>query len=528
MLEPTASVRWLEAFYGDSVSKDARFTIWTFHNRAHYWCSDISSAFKNFDLRRDTYFSMAVYPRGITRRTKDNASAIFGVWLDVDCGDKGNSKDYFPTVEKALAWVTDTLCGRWSFIIHSGGGLHVYLMFDEPFWIESDEDRTRAAKLTKAFHSWADNLCPHTIDPIYDLARVMRLPGTTNTRTGNIAYVLDESGEEVSFSDLEEFLPPVELNETSQVSSIDGEADIEDVKSTISMLREADKTFDLTWKRQRRLKDRSPSGYCMSIANSMAAAGCRDVEIVTALKMWRASQTDAVEKPESWYEITLSKARKMSRPEIIGVQVSAALETDDAVEQMEKISLVLGREVSEIRKRVIPEYKGHKEKSSYEFIFTDDSTVLLPNTETLMSQEKMRNALFEEIGVLMQRLKGAKWDDFLRLVLANVTEITEELEGNTSFNLENELHAFVQKKRESGNLVQSLDAMGPTTLYEEDGVTYFKWNAFKRHLLGVGMIGLKTNAVARMLKDLGAESRQFGDAARSRLWSVPPKGVSDE
>ena len=116
---------FLESYFGDYISKEARFAIFSIHNRLHTWCPDIKTALKTVDPRRDTYFSVAAYPRGVTKRQKTNTRAIFGVWLDVDCGDRENGKSYFPNVEKAIDWVTDALAGHWSTIVHSGGGLHV-------------------------------------------------------------------------------------------------------------------------------------------------------------------------------------------------------------------------------------------------------------------------------------------------------------------------------------------------------------------------------------------------------------------
>jgi hypothetical protein len=523
----TITAPFLEGFYGDAISHESRFAIWTKHNRAHVWCSSIEAATKSIQPDRDSYFTMAVYPRGITKRTQDSTLGIFGVWLDIDCEKDNGERNYFPSVNEAIDWVSDSLAGYWTWIVHSGGGLHVYLMFDEPFWIESDEDRYRARHVVKAFHRWADERCPHTIDSLIDLSRVMRLPGTINTRTGGLCHIVEESQKVISFTDLEDFLPDVELDDERTVSAIDGEVNISELKRQLQLLQESDSTFDSTWRRARRLKDSSPSGYCMSLANLLCASGFHDGQIIAALRLWRDAQTDAKEKPDSWYLSTVTRARANTKGEVVGNKVTAALEEDDPASHLDGISAVLNKKVARIEKRIIPEFKGQKEKSSYVFHFDDGGTLLIPDTDTLMRQERMRAIAFEEAGVLVRRLKSNKWDDFLALVLSSRTDVLEAEEGNRAFNILNELHHFVEKKRDLSNIVTSLGDMTSTSLYEEDGVVYFKWELFKRHLSASGY-QLPNAGMAKLLHDLGCLRRQFATHHRPRLWSVPPKEESQD
>lgn len=517
--------RFLRKFYGDAVSKEGRFAIWTKHNKGHQFFSGIDTALKDLDYGRDTYFTMAIYPAGVRTRKIHTARAIFGVWLDIDCGKEGT---YFATISDALDWVTDALAGYWSIIVCSGGGVHVYLLFDEPFWIESDEDRIRASRIVKSFHSWVAGRCPYTVDSVTDLARVMRLPGSMNTRVQKPCYVVDENDYVIAMSDLEEQIPLIEVTEKRQESDIDGDVDFDDVKSMLSIQRDIDSTFDRTWKRQRRLRDQSPSGYCMSIANHLAAVGFKDVEIKAALKMWRDGQTDAEEKPDSWYARTIMAARSAARHEVVGQQVTAALDTPDTEEQIEKISLVLGRKLRKIYKRIAPRYKGRKEKASYVFNFDDETTLEVPNTEVLMSQAKMRQHVFEEIEVLMQRLKSPQWDDFLRLVLMNAQVVETELEANTAFHLEEELKVFVNKKRKNNQITSDISVLTDSNLYEQNGTVYFKWRTFKRHLLSTGFSSMQHAKLSELLTGLGCKSTQLSVGSRPRMWGWSPEGEGDE
>ncbi len=72
-------------------------------------------------------------------------------------------------------------------MVHSGHGLQAYWLFKEPWTFEDESERQQAETLSRRFqatlrtfaheHGW-------TIDNTSDLARVLRLPGTFNTKLG--------------------------------------------------------------------------------------------------------------------------------------------------------------------------------------------------------------------------------------------------------------------------------------------------------------------------------------------------------
>jgi hypothetical protein len=510
--------KFLARFYDDSVSKEARFALWTKHNRSHAWMSAVDGADKKIDPKKDTYFSMGLYPRGITKRTQDNVIGIRGVWLDLDCGDKQTGQKYFPTPEDALEWVESDLAGMWSIIVHSGGGLHVYLMFDETLWIEDEKGRTFAKKLTKGYHRWANEQCPYDIDSVFDLSRIMRLPGTSHTGQNTLCHVIEDSGRTVSADELFELLPEVDLDETGHLSEIDGEVDLDDLRKKIQLLRETDKTFDDTWRRVRKFNDKSPSGYCLSIANQMVMQGFKDGEVIGALKLWRSSQTDARDKPDTWYQQTVGKAKSASKDDILGQRVEEAVEEDDPDVKKRQLSAVFGKEFVGITKRVTPEYKGRAEKCVYK-VELEGCSFIVPSTSTLLNQGQMKALAFEDANIVMAYLKPAKWNNFLQLLLQVMVIVEEEVEGNLAYNIEQELNSFIRKKSDNMNSVEELSQWDPMKILVEGDDTYFAWPAFKMHLASAGY-NVSNKELASLLKGLGCSSRQFSDGARTRLWCV--------
>jgi hypothetical protein len=517
---------FLERFYGDSVSEEARCALWFKETKRHSWCSSLDEAEKvaENNAHRDTYFTMALYPKDCTQRKQDKASCIFGVWLDIDVGKPGSAKNYFPSMEEATAWIYDTLALHWSIIVHSGGGIHLYLLFDEPFWVESDADRLVARRTAKAFQKYADENCPYDIDMTFDISRIMRLPGSTHTGTGEQCHIIDVRDFTVNINELREQLPMVKLSETSQLTDSDEDVDVMDVKDRIQLIREVDSTFDQTWKRQRRFKDKSPSSYCMSLANQLVIAAFTDGEIMVAIDLWRRGQTDAVEKPRSWLKATAAKARAESSVKQQEMKfdqtIVEAVGLDDEGKR-EAMTVVFGLPFKRFIRRVVPEHKGHKEKMSYVLEFEDGRSIAVESTDQLINgQNVIRTLLFEEMQVVMKRMKGPQYDATMQVLLSLMEDEEDDIEGNLAFAVEQELRTYVAQKHESCEVQQNLAEWRRNELLQADDDLFFSFQAFKSRLENNRMY-VNNKELARILRALGAESKQFSDKKRTRLWVVP-------
>jgi hypothetical protein len=517
---------FLEQFYGDTVSEDARCALWFRESKRHSWCSSLDQAEKvaQDNAGRDTYFTMALYPKGCSSRKQDKASCLFGVWLDIDVGKPQSAKNYFPSMEEAMDWIHKTLTNHWSIIVHSGGGIHLYLLFDEPFWIEDELDRSQARRVAKAFQHYANNNCPYDIDMTFDISRIMRLPGSTHTGTGEQCHVIDVCERSVSITELLEELPSVRLSETSHVADADEDVDIGDLKARIQLIRDVDRTFDQTWRRSRRFKDNSPSSYCMSLANQLVVAGLTDGEIMAAIDMWRQGQTDAATKPRSWLRSTVAKARAdgdAKQKEMKFDQTISETPNLDDEGKREAVTMLFGMPFKRMVKRVVPEHKGRKERSSYVLEFVDGRTIVLDGVNQLLNQQYMREMMVEEMQVVMKRLKGPQYDAVIT-VLIGLMEIEEgDLEGNLAFMVEQQLKAFVAQKHEACEIQEIITEYKPNELYkDEDGALYFSWPTFKLRLDN-NRLQVPNKELATILRSLGSDSKQFNDKRRTRLWSVP-------
>lgn len=128
------------------------------------------------------------------RATNATAAGIMALCVDIDiAGPEHVSKPYPPDLDSAVSIYAATGLAP-SLVIHSGNGLHVWWILDEPWLVRDgvDPERERAAMATLA-EDWSSTLRYHAdrlghwkIDSTFDLARVMRVPGTLNVKPGGV------------------------------------------------------------------------------------------------------------------------------------------------------------------------------------------------------------------------------------------------------------------------------------------------------------------------------------------------------
>jgi hypothetical protein len=118
------------------------------------------------------------HPRG-GAALRGRAGAL---WIDVDCQAPGREgTDYFARVEDAVE-IIDLALGAdladCALVIGSGWGVQYWIPLAEP--VEGSE----ASRVVRALIGWLTEITAKKIDRVWDVTRVMRMPGTTNWRAG--------------------------------------------------------------------------------------------------------------------------------------------------------------------------------------------------------------------------------------------------------------------------------------------------------------------------------------------------------
>ena len=139
----------------------------------------VAQALKLSSEGTEVYFACAEYLTPDSR-VAANASGAWGFWMDIDCGEeKAAAGKGYATVEEAEDALTkfcqDAGLPGPTFIIHSGGGLHVYWVVDSVIPRDTWQSHAKKLKdLTKTCEFLADD------SRTADIASVLRVPGTLN------------------------------------------------------------------------------------------------------------------------------------------------------------------------------------------------------------------------------------------------------------------------------------------------------------------------------------------------------------
>jgi hypothetical protein len=143
-------------------------------------------------LSRNVYISVGTVASepASGRGREDDIISIPGMWADIDTteGSHGVSADGLPLpdahgAEKLLS----ELGIAPSIVIHSGGGLQCWWLFEEPWVLETPEERNRARSCSSRFGATLVDLGRRHgihVDDVSDLARLLRPPGTLNHKQG--------------------------------------------------------------------------------------------------------------------------------------------------------------------------------------------------------------------------------------------------------------------------------------------------------------------------------------------------------
>jgi hypothetical protein len=191
MIELNEERIWLERLYSASPGY---FALTAFNGgrpvRTKWFAtSELDQAHKTIEQTRekaDIYLSVATHiePQP-TRGGADTVISIPGYWADLDIGTLGHRPASLPnpeTEEQALA-LLDGLPEP-SMLLHSGGGLQAFWLFDKPWIFEPGDQVPRLA-----IEQWADGLEARGkaagvhVDRVADLARILRAPGSLNRKT---------------------------------------------------------------------------------------------------------------------------------------------------------------------------------------------------------------------------------------------------------------------------------------------------------------------------------------------------------
>ena len=189
---------FLELVVGGVLSPERSVAIWTLPDKRTHLFADYREAAR-YAIERaddsDVYFCTCAVLSAVQRgRGKfEDMAGMIALRVEVDVSGPGHRATKLPADKQTALQELDLIEPKPAVIVDSGGGLHAYVLLEEPWIFQSDDDRQLAQTFIRRY--WATIAAAFAqrgwhLDPAHDLTRVLRVPGTMNRKDpGNLRPV---------------------------------------------------------------------------------------------------------------------------------------------------------------------------------------------------------------------------------------------------------------------------------------------------------------------------------------------------
>lgn len=407
------------------------------------------------------------------RATKRTVVGIAGVWADIDVngGPEGKTGAASDTSE-ALALAESLLIP--TFVINSGYGIQAWWLFETGPWIFHEEaERDEAQKIVAGFQGALKAEAKkrgYTIDSTWDLARLMRVPGSFNHKGSRPApvEVMDDGGPRFDRSALEAIGLEYQDQRASALQMISGEAiqvevlsDAQPPLMKLQMLMDVDDEFKAHWNHQPTPKSKnwSMSEYEFSFANAMVAAGWGDQEIANALVFHRLYYEKGDPKGKNRADRiaqTIGKVRATREHE--ERVVADEQQREAAVDELAAISSEAGLDPVRtigIFNRILggPEIKElvqlgrDPDTARYALALANGREIPLTPDE-FFNLDKFRNRFAIVTQFRPKRVKADKWDEIVQ-ALISAAHVREDVEDTRSHRALEWVRTYTERRTSS-------------------------------------------------------------------------------
>jgi hypothetical protein len=512
-----------------------KLLIWTNPGKRSMWFDSIKPIKDAVESLSDVnvYLGCGLSPEGygIRRRCpKNKIMAIPGFWADIDAAGEGHAanKTYPESKDQGLnllAEFEDTP----TLVVDSGNGLQAWWLFEDPWVFEGPEQLAHAQKLSSRFGSrLSGHFKEHgfDIDSVFDLSRVLRLPGTLNVK-GDPKPVSIVMFDGPRYHDAEMLAAYDEVVKTP-IGKVAFEPNKESYqkeskelpRERMSLLFDVDPTVREAWSGGPvSLRDKSDSGRDMSISVKAVMAGWSHSELEQFLRTGRTVR-GAKEKPQQYFDRTIEKAIGYAdKPILASIDATVGISDPDATstERLAAISSSFGL-ISPIEKLT----KTVGDPATYR-LHINGQNVLLGDGGGILGQQKFRQKLFDLAGVAIPFFKREDWMKIATLLRQSAAEV-ELGEASTELTQMQEwADEFISSSGVSDIENHGTWAMG-YTVYRMDGQLYFSLRDSSGFLHWLWMtygVRFEVRKAAQLLTELGFSSKRIRivDMGQRRVWT---------
>ena len=408
------------------------------------------------DNSSDIYVGCGTRRKNLGMGKKGENGDIYGIgalWLDIDVNNENDPsherKNNPKTFEEARELINFFPLEP-TILIHSGHGYHVWWAMKE-FWnFETKDHRAVAATTLEEFqrvmkaNASAKGL---NIDSTFDVARVLRIPGTMNMKKPPHVPVVMESGPGKSYSMIELTVAIKQCKDklgitdiVKQVSGIVSEGtpsqytintDAQPPHEMWQGLFDHNEKFAQTWRMQRKdLKDGSNSAYDYSMINFALHNGWSDQHAVDLVMYFRKTNNLPPKVRRSYFDLALRKVKEdLLKDESVQEveEILDAIKHDEAMPKEQRrvhvknhLSTLLNVQVDQIIQygSDSPEFK----------IVVGGRLFKIGSIAVLTNQFAFRNAIAVATRIWIPPFKKERWDVIVQALLdaAELEEIGED------------------------------------------------------------------------------------------------------
>ena len=517
--------------------------IWTLPAKKSQWKTSFGGINRDMEQHQaeDVYTGVGIASRNGGRFTTQNklteeeVGGLAGMWADIDWDDPVHRKPHLPpSLEQALETMEEALLEP-TLLINSGHGLQGWWLFKEPWMFLNAEDHELGRRAAQWWHQHIKGLFTArgwAVDSVFNLDRIMRLPGTWNNRNPDErkpVTVIEDTGRRYTpqeFLDLvpEDFrtsAPPPGRNGrgprrkgtstwtgTAGASGLELRPDAEPSAMKLAALLKASPKFRRSWEQDRAdMTDQSASAYDMSMATIAMQAGWNDQEVVDLLICWRNKHGHDLKLRENYYAHTISKAREPMQMDQAQEQLDEALSqpSEDQPEVLkDNLATLFGVDILRFVK-----YLG--DPSSY-FMYTKQGDITLGPITNIISQEKFRAHVGDATGIMILRVPRRIWEQRVQAIL----KACEEVEVGDASHPAQETHAWLEEyllekpPRVGDEWEKAAEAKRPFVL---DGTTHIFLDDFRRWLEAALGAKLTTFVLGQRLR----QAEAYSEATKIRV-----------
>lgn len=174
----------------------------------------VSETDKKYGAKTNTFFGVGLRKKALKngfRGSEKDILCVTTLYADIDIKGNAHAQTSLPSSTDEAIDFLHGLKVKPSIIVNSGNGIHGYWLLDKPFIIETEDDRKHILSIFKCFGRYVNSEAKERgwkIDSVYDLARILRVPGTINHKlsTGAKCEVIESDGKRHNIIDFMQFI----------------------------------------------------------------------------------------------------------------------------------------------------------------------------------------------------------------------------------------------------------------------------------------------------------------------------------